>query len=114
MQFSFCIYDKGIGIIRRIKDNPEGWFDPIRDLAITDSRMIEKATQGRSGAAKGKKDGRGKGLKAAVSLLSSNQGQLSILSGQGYFSTDDEESGKDRETPLEGTMVAFTFPIEYI
>jgi len=113
-RFSFCIYDKGIGIIQRLKDNPEGWLDQIKDLGIPDSKMIEKATQGRSGAVKGKKGGRGNGLKTVVELLNSNHGQLDILSDHGYFSTYSENSGKDRETSLEGTMVAFSFPIKYI
>ena len=113
-RFSFCIYDKGIGIIQRLKNNPEGWLDSIKDIGISDSKMIEKATQGRSGADNERKKGRGNGLKTVVELLSSNQGQLEILSERGYFSTYVEKSEKDRETSLEGTMVAFSFPIEYI
>jgi hypothetical protein len=52
-------------------------------------------------------------LKTAIELLASNGGQLDIYSDYGYFSTYDEKSGADRETRLEGTMVAFSFPIQY-
>jgi len=113
-RFSFCIYDKGIGIVQRLKDNPEGWLDQITDLGISDSKMIEKATKGRSGIVDGKKSGRGKGLREVIDLLRYNQGQLDILSDRGWFSTYDKECGNDRKTLLEGTMVAFSFPIEYI
>ena len=112
-RFSFCIYDKGIGIIQRMKDDSERWFDSLKGLAISDSKMIEKATLGKTIAGKEKKDGRGKGLKEAIDLLKLNYGQLEILSEQGYFSTYKENDGKNRKSSLEGTMVAFSFPIEY-
>jgi len=108
----FCIYDKGIGIAQSLKDNPEGW--PVQDLVTSDSKMIEKATKGRSGAAKDKKEGRGKGLKEIIDLLASNEGRLDIFSERGFFSTYREDTGKDRKASLEGTMVAFSFPIDYI
>jgi len=47
-RFYFCIYDKGIGIVQSLKDNPYGW-KMITDAGTSDSKMIEKATKGRSG-----------------------------------------------------------------
>jgi hypothetical protein len=111
-RFSFCIYDKGIGIKTRLKENPVGWLDPMTDLIKSDSKMIERATQGRSGSSS-PKEGRGEGLKSAVELLKSNGGQLDIFSDYGHFSTHSGQGGRDRKDWLEGTLVAFTFPIEY-
>ncbi|MDR1216137.1 MAG: hypothetical protein LBK25_05600 [Treponema sp.] len=108
--FNFCVYDKGVGIKTRMKESPKIWHKVV-DLNKTDSQMIILATQGRSGA--DKKAGRGEGLKTAIELLESNDGRLDIYSDYGYFSTDDEKSGVDRKTYLEGTMVAFSFPIQY-
>jgi hypothetical protein len=110
-RFSFCIYDKGVGIKARLKENPSGWLDSMTDGIKSDSKMIERATKGRSGAPSGK--GRGEGLKVAIELLASNRGRLDIYSDYGYFSTWSTEGGKDRSDPLEGTLVAFSFPIEY-
>jgi hypothetical protein len=111
-RFAFCIYDKGIGIQARLKAKPDGWFDNIADVGRSDSKMIELATKGRSGALKNS-EGRGEGLKVAIELLSSNNGEMDIYSNRGCFSTDDNESGKDRRPSLEGTLVSFSFPIEY-
>jgi hypothetical protein len=111
-KFSFCIYDKGVGISSRLKAKPEGWLDNITDVARSDSDMIKLATRGRSGAG-GNTDGRGQGLKTAVEVLASNNGGLDIYSGHGFFSTHDENGGKDRRPKLDGTMVAFSFPVEY-
>jgi hypothetical protein len=52
-------------------------------------------------------------LKSAVELLESNGGHLDIFSDYGHFSTRTGQGGRDREYWLEGTLVAFAFPIEY-
>jgi hypothetical protein len=111
-RFSFCIYDKGIGIKARLKENPVGWLDNLTDLIESDSKMIERATKGRSGSSS-PQEGRGEGLKSAVELLESNGGQLDIFSDCGHFSTRAGQGGRDREYWLEGTLIAFTFPIDY-
>jgi hypothetical protein len=111
-RFSFCIYDKGIGIKARLKENPTGWLDTFTDPIVSDSRMIERATQGRSGSSS-PQEGRGEGLKSAVELLELNEGYLDIFSDCGHFSTRTGQGGRDRDYWLEGTLVAFTFPIEY-
>jgi hypothetical protein len=111
-RFSFCIYDKGIGIKASLKKNPDGWIDRVKDIMLNDSEMIKRATQGRSGSSL-RKEGRGEGLKSAIELLGSNNGQLDIFSDFGHFSTRHGQGGQDRKNWLEGTLVAFTFPIEY-
>jgi hypothetical protein len=109
-KFSFCIYDKGIGIKARLQANPTGWLDSLFDKNRSDSSMIELATQGRRVAVN---DGRGQGLKSAIELLEKNHGQIDIYSDFGYFSSHDEKSGRDRGVRLEGTFVSFSFPVEY-
>jgi hypothetical protein len=110
-RFSFCVYDKGVGIKTRMKENPKIWINKLTDFKRSDSDMIVLATQGRSGAEV--KDGRGEGLKTAIELLASNDGRLDIYSDCGYFSTHNKKTGTDRQTRLEGTMVEFSFPIHY-
>ena len=109
-KFSFCIYDKGIGIKARLKSNPSGWVENILDLSRSDSSMIELATKGKKVATE---DGRGQGLKNAIELLAKNYGEIDIFSDCGFFSSHDENSGIDRKPRLEGTMVSFSFPVEY-
>jgi len=109
-KFSFCIYDKGIGIKARLQLNPTEWYDNLADIGRTDSDMIKLATKGKRVAVD---DGRGQGLKSAIELLKNNQGQIDIFSDCGYYSSYDEDSGKDRKPRLEGTMVSFSFPITY-
>jgi len=109
-KFSFCIYDKGVGIKTRLKSNPTGWFDGLVDNISTDSSMIELATKGKRVVTE---DGRGQGLKNAIELLERNDGWIDIFSDCGFFSSYDKNAGKDRKPRLEGTMVSFSFPIEY-
>lgn len=110
-RFSFCIYDKGVGIKARLKSNPTNWFiDNIADIATKDSAMIEAATKGKRVVTE---DGRGQGLKNAIELLEKNNGNIDIFSDCGYFSSHSKNSGKDRKPKLEGTMVSFSFPIKY-
>jgi hypothetical protein len=111
-KFAFCIYDKGVGIKARLKEKPTGWLGGAADYARSDSSMIELATKGRSGSS-GDVKGRGQGLKSAIDLLASNNGAIDIYSDKGFYSNDDEKSGYDRNAKLEGTMVAFSFPLEY-
>jgi len=112
-KFAFCIYDKGVGIRARLEENPEGWFfSTIKDTLSSDSAMIELATKGRSGSDENT-GGRGKGLKSAIDLLASNSGTIDIYSDRGFYSNCDDASGKDRKSRLEGTLVAFSFPLEY-
>jgi len=107
--FSFNIYDKGIGIKARLKAKPDGWLDKASDWLKTDSEMIELATKGKRGAS----EGRGQGLKFAIEELRKNNGEVDIYSDRGYFSTNDEDSGVDRKPCLQGTLVSFSFPVEY-
>lgn len=110
-RFSFCIYDKGIGIKARLRVNHIGWVDKISDIInSSDSSMIKRATEGKRVAVD---DGRGQGLKSAIELLKKNNGQIDIYSDYGYFSSYDEKSGTDRNVRLEGTFVSFSFPVEY-
>ena len=110
-KFSFCIYDKGVGIKARLKSNPTGWFDDLVDNIVrSDSSMIEMATEGKRVITE---DGRGQGLKNAIGLLDKNDGRIDIFSDCGFFSSYNKDSGKDRKPRLEGTMVSFSFPIEY-
>ena len=111
-KFAFCIYDKGIGIRTRLEEKPIGWLDNVRDTFSSDSSMIELATRGRSGSSEST-GGRGQGLKSAIDLLASNGGTIDIYSDRGFYSNYDEDSGKDRRSSLEGTLVAFSFPLEY-
>jgi hypothetical protein len=111
-KFAICIYDKGIGIISSLKENPSGWFDGVTDTFKDDSSMIALATRGRTGSSESA-GGRGQGLKSAIELLSSNSGDIDIYSDHGFFSNYNEANGKDRISSLEGTMVAFSFPLEY-
>jgi len=106
--FYFNIYDKGIGIKARLKTNPDGWFDKTFDWSKSDGEMIELATKGKRGAS----EGRGEGLKFAVNEITKNNGEIAIYSGRGYYSSNDKR-GVNRSTPLEGTLVSFSFPIEY-
>jgi len=108
--FSFNIYDKGVGIKERLKAKPDGWLDKASDWLKSDSEMIELATKGKRGAT----EGRGKGLKFAIEQLTKNNGEIDIYSEHGYFSTNDRKSGIDRPPRLEGTLVSFSFPVEYI
>lgn len=115
-RFSFCIYDKGVGIRDRMRQNPHKWFDNITDQILSESAMIKLATEGRSGADKSNSyegSGRGQGLKSAIEQLAANEGQMSILSGKGVFESEKPNTCKDRKTMLEGTMIAFSFPINY-
>ena len=109
-KFSFNIYDKGVGIKERLKAKPDGWLDKASDWLKSDSGMIELATKGKRGAT----EGRGKGLKFAIEQLTKNNGEIDIYSEHGYFSTNDRKSGIDRYPRLEGTLVSFSFPVEYI
>jgi len=109
-KFSFCIYDKGVGIKSRLQSNPTGWYDDLIDISRSDSDMIKLATKGKRVVTD---DGRGKGLKSAIDLLENNQGHIDIFSDCGFFSSHDKNGGKDRMPRLEGTMVSFSFPIEY-
>jgi len=111
-KFAICIYDKGVGIRTSLEDNPLGWFNDVKDKFKSDSSMIELATKGRTGSSESA-GGRGQGLKSAIELLSSNGGNIDIYSDRGFFSNYDEASGKDRRSRLEGTLVAFSFPLEY-
>jgi hypothetical protein len=108
--FSFNIYDKGVGIKARLKENPTVWFKGLIDTNRSDSSMIELATKGKRVATI---DGRGQGLKSAIELLTKNKGKIDIYSDCGYFSSYDESGGKDRNPSLEGTLVSFSFPVEY-
>lgn len=115
-RFSFCIYDKGVGIRDRMQQNPQKWFDRITDLKASESSMIKLATQGRSGANNSNSyegSGRGQGLKSAIEQLDVNAGQMSIFSGKGVFESEKPNLEKDRKSKLEGTMIAFSFPINY-
>jgi hypothetical protein len=115
-RFSFCIYDKGVGIKDRMRQNPHKWFDNITDPMASESDMIKLATEGRSGADKSNSyegSGRGQGLRSAIEQLSANNGQMSILSGRGVFESEKPNIKKDRKTKLDGTMIAFSFPINY-
>jgi len=110
-RFSFCIYDKGIGIKAKIKSNPTNWFINLADIITTsDSAIIEAATKGKRVISE---DGRGQGLKNAVELLKKNNGHIDIFSDGGYFSSYNKNTGRDRKPKLEGTMVSFSFPIMY-
>jgi len=110
-RFSFCIYDKGIGIKARLQSNPKEWYDDFIDNTIrTDSQMIEMATKGKRVTTE---DGRGEGLKNAIELLGNNNGWMDIYSDKGYYSSYDNSSGKDRDSELEGTMVSFSFSLKY-
>jgi hypothetical protein len=111
-RFSFCVYDKGIGIKARLLANPKTWFgENFIDKTRTDSQIIEMATQGKRVATE---DGRGEGLKHAVETLAENNGRIDIYSERGYFtSANNNRGGKDMDACLEGTMVAFSFPIMY-
>jgi len=106
--FSFNIYDKGIGIKARLQANPDGWLDKASDWLKSDSEMIKLATKGKRGAS----EGRGEGLKFAVNEITKNSGEIAIYSEYGYFSSSDMH-GVERTTRLEGTLVSFSFPIEY-
>jgi hypothetical protein len=110
-EFAFCIYDIGVGIKNRMKQNPRHISDNFFDKITSDSGMIKLATEGRSGA--DINDGRGQGLKNSIELLSANNGKLSIYSGNGVFESEEPTKTKDRKTYLEGTMIAFSFPINY-
>jgi hypothetical protein len=109
-RFSFCIYDKGIGIKARLKSNPSGWFEDFFDSTRSDSSMIELATRGKRVITE---DGRGQGLKNAIELLAKNNGEIDIFSDRGFYSSHNRNSGTDRKPRLEGTMVSFSFPVEY-
>jgi len=109
-KFSFCIYDKGVGIKARLMTNPANWFESIWDPARSDSSIIETATKGKRVITE---DGRGQGLKNAIELLEKNDGWIDIFSDRGFFSSYNKASGKDRKPRLEGTMVSFSFPIQY-
>ena len=108
--FSFIIYDKGIGIKARLMARPDGWLDKASDWYKSDAEMIELATKGKRRAS----EGRGKGLKFAIEELKKNDGDVDIYSGHGYFSSDNGHNGKNRKTYLQGTLVSFSFPIDYI
>jgi hypothetical protein len=107
--FSFIIYDKGIGIKERLKAEPDGWLDIASDWLKSDSEMIKLATKGKRKASAG----RGKGLNYAINELTKNNGEVDIYSGYGYFSSDNEQGGKDRKPYLQGTLVSFSFPVKY-
>ena len=109
-RFSFCIYDKGVGIKARLQSNPAAWHEDLFDKGRSDSAMIELATKGKRVITE---DGRGQGLKSAIELLEKNDGKIDIFSDKGFFSTYHKEAGRDRISRLEGTMVSFSFPIEY-
>jgi hypothetical protein len=107
--FSFIIYDKGVGIKARLMAEPDGWLDKASDWLKSDSEMIALATKGIRKASAG----RGKGLNFAITELTKNNGEVDIYSGYGYFSSDSEHSGETRKPYLQGTLVSFSFPVEY-
>jgi len=109
-KFSFCIYDKGVGIKARLMTNPANWFDNFADITRSDTDIIEIATKGKRVITE---DGRGQGLKNAIELLKKNDGWIDIFSDCGFFSSYYKGSGRDRKPRLEGTMVSFSFPIQY-
>jgi len=108
-RYTFLVYDKGIGIKTRLMDNSDGWLTKASDWTKSDYEMIELATKGMRGAS----EGRGKGLSSAINELQKNDGEIDIISGYGYFSTDKERGGKNRKPYLQGTLVAFSFPVKY-
>lgn len=108
-RFSFLIYDKGIGIKARLMSESDWVIDKASDFMKSDLEMIELATKGIRRAT----EGRGKGLNFAINELTKNNGEVDIYSGYGHYTSNKKEKGKNRKPYLQGTLVEFSFPIEY-
>lgn len=106
-------YDQGIGIPVSIVNEwntDKGIMEYLKNLGQTptDSQLIELATKVRVSSTKLKY--RGRGLKQIKSLIQYSEpgGNLSILSGRGYYEfTQDEgaQVGNDRMLALSGTLI---------
>lgn len=109
--FSFCVYDRGIGIKDSMLQN-RLWKSIVATLQ-TDNEFIEKAVSGMSGVENGRNIGRGKGLPSAIESIKNNGGHLEIFSGKGAYSTL-PDFDIERKDSLTGTMVVFSIPFKYI
>ena len=105
----FCVYDKGQGFKESMQRDKTLWsFLPMLDR---DYKYIVRATEGVSGT---KEEGRGQGLKTAVLKLKKAGGFVEIMSGNGIFNSVNENNTRDRSVFIEGSIIAFSVPVNYI
>ena len=105
----FCVYDKGQGFRESMQNDKQLWsFLPMLDK---DYKYIVRATEGVSGT---KDEGRGQGLKKAVVKLKKAGGFVEIMSGNGLFNTSNKNSAIERKVYVDGSIIAFSVPVNYI
>lgn len=105
----FCVYDKGQGFRESMQRDKTIWsFLPLLDK---DYKYIVRATEGVSGT---KEEGRGQGLKKAVDKLKTAGGFVEIMSGNGFFNSENMSLARDRKVCIEGSVIAFSVPVSYI
>lgn len=108
--FAFCIFDKGQGFKKSMKQNVKLW-GVIKNGK--DSYYLSKAAQGRSGIDDADVKGRGKGISSSIKQIKSVKGDIIIMSGNGEYASDRDSQSRDRNVYLKGSLISFFVPIEH-